>query len=149
MLVVFRAGPRGDRTLDVIDVLPREIEARVRETGLGVKEKAYFWVEVDDSSLTDEQAIALAQQLTEPEYEDLPDHIDHQGRTNVKRRRIKQKRRKRLTQKRLEAIDPTFKAATVVRTSDASKVFPQRKITLKQLRRIIKDKVTGKHLDGD
>lgn len=148
MLVVFRAGPKGDQTLDVIDVIPREIEARVRENGLGAKEKAYFWVEVDDIGLTDEQAIELARELTEPELEEKPTPV-HPDKTPVKTYKVKQKRRKRLTQKRLEKLDPDFSASTATRTKDASKLYPKRKLTIKQLKGCIRDKVTGKHLDGD
>lgn len=147
MLVLFRAGPRGDRTLDVIDVIPRASEARVRATGLGLKEGAYFWVEVDTKGISDNAFDALATELLEPDISETA-VVKHPLKNPVETRKIRAKHKNRLDQKRLEKIDPTFKASTVTRTKDAKRIFPEKILTIRQLRTSVKNKRTGRYLYG-
>jgi hypothetical protein len=145
MLVIFRSG---NIPLDVIGVLPREIEAHVRSNGLGKKEGHFFWVEVDTNELNDEQYKLLADELAQPILSEVP-KITHPFKTNYKKYRVIEKRRNQLIEKRLQALDHNFDANIAVSTHEAKRIYPKRKLTIKQLRHIIKDKVTGKSLNGD
>jgi len=148
MLVVFRTGPKGDQTMDVVDVIPRAKEETIKGRGLGNKAGRFFWVEVDTDKLSDAAFDALSGELLEPDVE-LGEEIIHPVKRPVKRPRFRAKRKNRLDQKRLEQVDSAFKASTAVRTHDASSIYPKKKVSIGQLRRMIKNKRTGRHLNGD
>lgn len=148
MLVVFRAGPKGDQTMDVVDVIPRAKEKVAKKRGLGKKAGRFFWIEVDTDNISNTAFNALAEQLLAPDIAEVA-IIEHPIKGPVEVDKIRAKRVNRLDQKRLEKVDPSFKASTAVRTHDASKVYPKKKLTIRQLRTMVKNKRTGRYLYGD
>lgn len=151
MLVIFQVGPKGSQTLDVIDVIPRSKEALVKTRGLGKKATRFFWVEVKDSTLSDEQFSELAEDLVSPEIELTTPLQDpsYVLKPPPPKQRVVAKRKYRLNQKELEKLDSAFSASSSTRTLDASKLYPQKRINLSQLKKIIRHKKTGRNLNGD
>lgn len=150
MLVIFRAGPKGDQTLDLIDVIPREKEKTIWDRGLGKKAGRFFWVQVDDSKLSDTKFNELAAELVSPQLDGaIPINRAYIKSTPDPKPRIVAKRKYRLNQNALEQLDPAFDASASYRTLDASSIFPQKILTLQQFAKIIRNKATGRDLNGD
>jgi hypothetical protein len=134
--------------MDVVDVIPRSKEKIIKQRGLGNKAGRFFWIEVDTEGISDHAFNALAEQLLEPELEQITVlHSPLKG--ELTRPKLLAKRKNRLDTHRLAALDENFNAATAVRTHDASRIYPKRVLTVRQLRRMIKNKRTGRYLYGD
>jgi hypothetical protein len=143
MLVLFRLGEAaGFDAGDIIDVLPREREAQIRREGLGRKEGHFFWVEVDTTQLSDAQFNELAERLTSPELVEVP-RAAHPVKTTHKKYRVVKKRKYQMNLEKLQALDAHFDARKAATTQEARRIYPRRKLTLEQFRKIIREKPSG------
>jgi len=157
MLVVFRTGEQTDNTnatfdeRDVVDVIPRHKEAVIRRRGLGKKAGRFYWVEVDTDDLTDDEFQALADELLEPELEEIPSAPlpARMKKTVHKRYKVKRKRTKVLDDNELHKVDARFNKNVARVTRKASAIYPKTKLTVKQLRNAIVDKRTGRKINGN
>lgn len=154
MLVVFRTGEQTDNTnatfdeRDVVDVIPRHKEAVIKRRGLGKKDVRLFWVEVNTDDLNDQEFQTLADELLEPELEEIVT-VNHPIKTLHKKYKVTRKRTKILDDNALHKIDARFNKDIARVTRKASLIYPRTKLTVGQLRKIIIDKRTGRKIDGD